>query len=101
MFVNVVLRSAMEIKDFYTWEANDKKQSKFPSFPFSFYANQIITPSLSSMDSANRDRVEGFQPIVIEWKDFSLSWNPYTPYCFSIVESYVEKLKENMDKSCP
>ena len=65
MFVNVVLRSAMEIKDFYTWEANDKKQSKFPSFPFSFYANQIITPSLSSMDSANRDRVEGFQPIVI------------------------------------
>ena len=25
---------------------------------------------------------------MIKWKDFSQSWNPYQPYCFSIVESF-------------
>ena len=50
-----------------------KNKANFLHTPFSFYANQIIIPFLSSLDEASHHRVEGF----------------------------FEKFKENMDKNCP
>ena len=50
--------------------------------PLPFYATQIIDPFLNSIISANHEKGEEFEPM----------GNPYTPYCFSRVESLLLKL---------
>ena len=46
-------------------------------FSYPFYATQIISPLLNSLISANQEK----------WRNFSQSWNLYTPYCSSSVGS--------------
>ena len=65
-------------KRFYTREANnalDCAIQKCPPFPS------------MELKKLTLFFVQRYQPIMIKWRDFSQSWYPYTPYCFSIVES--------------
>ena len=47
--------------------------------PSPFYSTHITNPFL----------IQESQPITIKCRDFSQSWNPYTPQCSSSVESFL------------
>ena len=50
--------------------------------PFPFMEFKSLPPFLNSMISANHEKGEETQP---------MGWNPYTPHCFSSVESLFSK----------